>query len=73
MTRLEAAKMAQSGRLLVGKAALDAFSGMQRFTSARDLLAAVRKDVMLKWQAQHHEMELSDYDQTHGFIGTPEW
>lgn len=40
---------------------------------ARNLLAAVRADVMLKWIAQHHEMELSDGEKTYKFVGVPEW
>lgn len=65
--------MRESGRLLVGREALEQRSSMRMFRSARDLVAAVRKDVMLKWQAQHHVMELSDYEETFGFEGIPEW
>jgi hypothetical protein len=71
--------MQKSGRLLVGKEALAVASrpGTRWFKTPREcaaaLLAAVRKDVMLEWQAQHHEMELSDYEVTYGFVGMPEW
>lgn len=40
---------------------------------AAALLAAVRRDVIAKWQEQHHEMELSNYRVTYGFIGKEEW
>lgn len=73
MTRLELVEMRKSGRLLAGKEALAEMHGMQRFTNMRDLLAALRKDVMLKWMCQHHAMELSDGEQAFGFEGVPEW
>lgn len=82
MTRLELIEMRKSGRVLVGKEALDFLTAVPRpgqrwFKTPREcaaaMVAALRKDVMLKWQIQHHEMELSDSQEAYGFVGTPEW
>lgn len=75
MTRLELVKMRQSGRLLVGREALEEASRMRMFRSRspQQMLIELRKHVTLKWMHQQHEMELSDGEVTHGFVGTPEW
>lgn len=79
MTRLELIELRKSGRLLVGKEALTVSgrAGTRWFRTPREcakaMVDAMRKDVMLKWQAQHHEMELSDGEVTYGFVEKEEW
>lgn len=74
MTRLELVQSRKSGKVLVGREALQAASGMQMFKSPREMLRAIRQHVMLKWMTQQHVTELGEPGENpYGFIGTPEW
>lgn len=62
LSRLELAGKAARGEVLAGREALRAAAepGYRSFKSVREMVAALRESVIVKFQAQMHEAELAE-------------